>query len=629
MKNSFLQIFSLALLMGINLNCNAQSDDLIKKVGVSYAELNKTQQAKYNSLSKYSEPNQMFLVKTGLLNDALYDGTVTVNLPFLKFNKLRFQVGFVQYKDNKNYEWFGNPGDLLIIPDTIKGTPNELCTSGGLTLTCIDGRIFGDLVVESDNYLIVDLSGEIQVLFKKKISSKMKDCGQLEFKGDPTQYKRVPSECVDHKLRLLILYTAAAQNSALDPVSVASTALTQMRGIWNNSQIIDASAITIAAVLGYNMIESSDLSYDLHQVFVTDQTVQAMRDNYHADLVVLLTNGADYSGIGEAVDIGASFNTAYAIVQIAEAVSENYVFVHEVGHLLGARHDLDMDPNPSTGHGHHIRGAFNYFGFDYFHYRTIMAYAKNNDANYFYFGEPRIPYFSNPDVNYLGNYPTGSTNENNAGKINENIQRVEDYYTESLPDLNADLIPDPPNFCGETVTAKVYPHCGTPPYSYQWFKSTNGILFTPINGITTDIVSVNVIPSPLLGNIFIRSVVTDANSSVITKTEHIYIPRCCPSCLERKGFSKNNNPESNSKISLTPNPTNTLLTFRMNPDSVSSVRYEIYNSLGEIVATKSYGLLTRGEFVDYIDTKNLSEGVYFFKLYYCNKSEKITFVVKH
>jgi hypothetical protein len=86
---------------------------------------------------------------------------------------------------------------------------------------------------------------------------------------------------------------------------------------------------------------------------------------------------------------------------------------HEIGHILGARHDRAVDKNDDPfpyGHGH-INGT---------KWRDIMSYQKSCD------GCPRLPFWSNPRVSYKGD-PTGTLANDNARVILEEAERVSKF----------------------------------------------------------------------------------------------------------------------------------------------------------------------------------------------------------
>ena len=70
--------------------------------------------------------------------------------------------------------------------------------------------------------------------------------------------------------------------------------------------------------------------------------VQGLREQTGADIVALLIDNNEACGL--AADILANEATAFAVVNQSCAV-DNVSFAHELGHLLGARHDPDTDSN--------------------------------------------------------------------------------------------------------------------------------------------------------------------------------------------------------------------------------------------------------------------------------------------
>jgi hypothetical protein len=90
-----------------------------------------------------------------------------------------------------------------------------------------------------------------------------------------------------------------------------------------------------------------------------------------------------------------------------------YSIAHEVGHILGARHDRVVDANDTPfpfAHGY-INGT---------KWRDMMSYRDGCG------GCPRIPYWSNPRVMHKGE-PTGTPATDNARVILEQAERVSKF----------------------------------------------------------------------------------------------------------------------------------------------------------------------------------------------------------
>jgi hypothetical protein len=122
--------------------------------------------------------------------------------------------------------------------------------------------------------------------------------------------------------------------------------------------------------------------------------VHALRDMYRADIAILIVD--DPSGCGLATRVRADADDAFAVVHHACAVA-NYTLAHEVGHLIGASHDLSYS---STRR-----------------WRDIMA-AKDSCG-----GCPRLPVWSNPTV-LINGEPAGTVELNNARVIAEQAARI-------------------------------------------------------------------------------------------------------------------------------------------------------------------------------------------------------------
>jgi hypothetical protein len=137
--------------------------------------------------------------------------------------------------------------------------------------------------------------------------------------------------------------------------------------------------------------------------------IRKLRNEKKADIVGLIVD--DASGCGLSTRVAADSEDAYFVVHHSCATITISI-AHEIGHLLGARHDRAIDANDKPfayGHGH-VNGKW----------RDIMSYQQTCD------GCLRIPYWSNPRVLYNGE-PTGTDAEDNARVILEQAERVSKF----------------------------------------------------------------------------------------------------------------------------------------------------------------------------------------------------------
>jgi hypothetical protein len=137
------------------------------------------------------------------------------------------------------------------------------------------------------------------------------------------------------------------------------------------------------------------------------EEIHELRDKHRADVGILIVD--DPKGCGLATRVYADPEEAFAVVH-HECAASTYSFAHEIGHLIGARHELSIDtmmtPFP-YGHGY-VNGT---------KWRDIMSYKESCG------GCPRLPVWSSPKVLVRGE-PAGTPALDNARVIAEQAARV-------------------------------------------------------------------------------------------------------------------------------------------------------------------------------------------------------------
>ena len=131
--------------------------------------------------------------------------------------------------------------------------------------------------------------------------------------------------------------------------------------------------------------------------------VHQLRDLYAADLVHLVTGSVDGYPDGLAGSHGFAMT-----VNTGEVARGSLVFVHELGHNMGLKHDryqslkgLKVNSTGGANHGYVNQRMFEPGASESARWRTIMAYPTQcEEVGGFWC--PWVPYFSNPELTYNG-----------------------------------------------------------------------------------------------------------------------------------------------------------------------------------------------------------------------------------
>src|SRR5690625_4797563 len=289
------------------------------------------------------------------------------------------------------------------------------------------------------------------------------------------------ARCTPEIIRLLVLYTpAAAQGRNIS--SIVNLAVQETNEAYTNSQISNRR-VAVSHIQQLNFNESSNIGNDV-DVLITDQTAQNLRNQYQADIVVLITDGDYGNVIGAVEDIYPGNNNAYAIVQADYATGPSYTLAHEIGHIQGAQHhpdDVVKTPPPfANAYGH--RFSYKPSIFLQRRYRsTIMAYECRpfNEDPFCERTYSTVKHFSNPNVSHRGT-ATGTTSRNNVSALLSTFANIADYRAPN--ELRASIQATGSPWTGD-YTFSAQPCGGNGSYSYVWYLSQdfNNFPSTPTN----------------------------------------------------------------------------------------------------------------------------------------------------
>jgi hypothetical protein len=216
-------------------------------------------------------------------------------------------------------------------------------------------------------------------------------------------------------------------------------------------------------------------------------------------------NKPGISGISSAMHSNQYNNSAgFFLCGVTRGGGKQLVAVHEAGYCYWGDHYTSSGPSAgSCAHAWKANKGLRT-------YKT--AINSDPDNNIF------IPYFSNSNVHYEGK-STGYVNSNeNYCTMEWYKLGVRTYYTEF------NVLHGPLNIfggkkCHSPQTLFAQPHCGTPPYSYYWYKSIDGFNFQLISNSISTVFQLPIPPNNQdMGTIFFKLKFKDSiNDEVIYK----------------------------------------------------------------------------------------------------------------
>ncbi len=348
-------------------------------------------------------------------------------------------------------------------------------------------------------------------------------------------------------IRVLMLYTNAVL-SLTDDYEFSGTSYDRMRSMvyetinqanesFYNSQVNAHLELAYLGSTTYN--ESSTTWGNTLQRFTANgdgylDEVHTLRNKYKADVCVLFLN--DSNACGESQTIKAVDNTAFCLIYPSNYCRSKFTTIHEIGHLIGCRHNRYIDNHMSPyqyGHGFCPYTPDNGLT----DWRTIMSYP--NQLCPTNLACRRRLYWSNPDVTFNG-LPTGTiTYENNARVWNERASTVSAFRTK---DYNIALT------SSSNSTSALYEN-----YEASNNISTNNG-YEVQAGQTVDMAAANEIR--LLPNTHIKSGSTFRASIRSNADDNTY-----PQFVNSRHLS-NTVAQNESRISVFPNPVTNVLTVR-------------------------------------------------------------------
>lgn len=212
---------------------------------------------------------------------------------------------------------------------------------------------------------------------------------------------------------VMVIYSAAARAAAGGTQAMRALiglAVSETNQSYLNSGINQRLRLVHSTEVAYP--ETGSLHDALYCITSTTDgcidAVHALRNSYGADLVSFwIEEGGEYCGLAwHMATVSSSFASHGFSTVTRSCATGNYSFGHEMGHNMGARHDVYVDTETTPyfyAHGYAYPAASS-------PWRTIMAYNDACTAVNRYC--TRLQYWSNPGIRYGGDAMGDSAADN-------------------------------------------------------------------------------------------------------------------------------------------------------------------------------------------------------------------------
>ena len=376
-----------------------------------------------------------------------------------------------------------------------------------------------------------------------------------------------------------------------------------------------SSTIEIVGSQELSYVESGNSATDVNRFMTLNdgylEEIHSLRNQYEADVCVLLVNSLTdtTNGAVPVGAIGAVLSNAFCVVKASAAVSI-YSFQHELGHLLGCRHEKEFDSEDtpySYGHGFYWLGKLQQYSPVTRGYRTIMSVADEST-------NMRVPYFSNPYNKDDLNQSMGSTTLSYCASAIDDYASVIEAFD---PQFTASITMS--GSWGQNPTLSFSANQSDIDYYILKKEYNFGSGWgTPqyVNPASNPYTDYNVLRSKT-GDLSARYSVQAIDENSYASAYSSYVSTLGQSQWKNKG--KEENPADIKEYSLLmnyPNPFNPSTTISYQIPSNNFVTLKVYDVLGNEVSTLVNEWQEQGSYNAQFTTngKQLSSGMYFYTL---------------
>lgn len=427
--------------------------DLFVQESVNYLNLSEHGKQLYDGLTDSGRiSSQSVIVRMRPIAEVVSDNRVRITVPG-RGERYDLDVKRVEYSDPLNYKLYGTVGGSLL----------------SVILTSRNGTKGGILQGPERSYEICDLGSDGQLLLPHETDDWKNDFCASGI-GSAPPVRPAPAQTEDARqpeanakvqpctsgIRVLFLYPnnvspVSATNHAYNIIDVFNQTV-------SNSGVAGTALVELAGVVqttyqplgGIITSEALNLS--------NNANAQALRTQHKADLVLLYSwqGYGDFGGVPSPEIYLHPVNArAFAVVSL-NGSNIPVIGAHELSHLFGCNHNDDNFGLPYAK------------GFVFSIFNTLVA--KGNAPG------SKILYYSNPNKSFNGSV-MGDATHNNAKVMNDKAAIVKAFRSE--PNVLNGWVNGPySGYEYQIYTYEAISRCGSPPYTYQWQESTDGINYS-------------------------------------------------------------------------------------------------------------------------------------------------------
>jgi hypothetical protein len=257
------------------------------------------------------------------------------------------------------------------------------------------------------------------------------------------------------QIDVAVLYTAAARTAANGTAAMraeARLAVAAANQAYANNGLDQRLRLVYTGERP--VAETSDFTQDL-TTLKSDPTVAWLRNATRADVVSLIVDhgpSAPLCGIGWLMTTNSVAFSPFAFSVVERTcASGNLSFPHELGHNMGAHHDVFVagtDPTLSP----YSHGFVDLVG----RFRTIMAYNDQCAVQIPTFNCQRIQFFSTPNKTFGGRTMGNAATADNARTLGDTANTVANFRQSLTSPLTLAVAVNQPTFSvGQTLVASV------------------------------------------------------------------------------------------------------------------------------------------------------------------------------